>query len=492
MNKKIRINRILVAIMLLYCTFALNAQVYYRVVAQDGSGTTKSLKIAIDKVPSNSTTPVLIYIKNGIYNEKIVVSKPNVHLIGESVDGVIITYGDYSGDGTHSTGDSYTFWADGNDFYAENITFRNSAGNVGQAVAIRTDGERQVFKNCKFIGFQDTYYAHSNMQYNLNCTIEGATDFIFGDATAIFDSCTINCLNGGQYITAPSDTKLTSLKKDGSTLYHGLMISNSLITANSDVSSSSYFLGRPWQPNASSVFINCTLGNHIKPAGWSEWSGNDNHLSGYYGEYRNKDINNTLIDTTNRVEWSHQIDSADVSDYYSMSYFFKKDTIVWDPLPKTIALQAPASLSGDGFSLTWSEVTDAIGYVVLRNDSTIGFSTTATFTDTTANNSVINKYVVKSIATYGNLSLQSNEYTVAATVSVKEVADTKNNISIDIENRVVYGTEPLNISVYSSAGILLLNEKQTMQASLSTLKNGIYILKAENKSGQVITKKIIL
>lgn len=466
-----------------------NAQVFDMIISKTDAGAYRTIQSAINKIPDNRVQPFRVFIKNGIYNEKVSlpVSKTNVCFIGENADSVIITYNDHVGEGgITSAANSYTFLAEGNDIYVENITFQNSAGNVGQAVAIRTTGERQVFKNCRFLGFQDTYYAHKNRQYNVNCYIEGATDFIFGDATAVFENCTINCVNGGQYITAPADTKLTSSNTDFPTFYHGLLFKNSVITASSDVSASSYYLGRPWQPNASSVFVSCILGNHIKPQGWSTWDGT-NHLTGFYGEYRNRNKNDELIDTSLRVDWSHQLDSSDVANYYSQSYFFKKAGVEWNPVPKTIALGAPV-ISGEGFKLTWDTVPGSKGYVILRNNLVIGYSDTSSFSDTLADPSIKNTYTVKSVAYYGNLSQPSNEYLVAASgVNLFR----ENSFFVNISYGFLKVSEPVSLEIYNISGQLIFSGQSIENISINQFKSEIYILKAVNKSGDLLTKKVV-
>lgn len=171
------------------------------VVSKDGTGTVATVQEAIDMVPENNTERFVIFIRNGEYKEKIVLprAKTNVTMIGESAEGVILTYDDYSGKvvegDTITTYTSHSFAADADDFVAMNITFANSAGPVGQAVAIRTTGDRQIFYNCRFIGHQDTYYTQGHYRnYLKNCFIEGTTDYIFGRSTVVFDSCHINSL----------------------------------------------------------------------------------------------------------------------------------------------------------------------------------------------------------------------------------------------------------------------------------------------------------
>ncbi len=212
------------------------SQVFDFVVDAAGSGDFTSIQDAISAVSDNSSERTLIFIKNGIYYEKVLVpaSKINVSLIGQSAHGVILTYDDNPQKGT-SPADTYTLHADADGFYAENITVENTSGKVGQAIAIRTTGDTMAFKNCRFLGFQDTYYAHKRRQYNLKCFVQGGTDFIYGDATTVFDSCTINCVNGGSYISAPADTKLVT-NIAGTNFLHGLLFRFCNVTADEDVS----------------------------------------------------------------------------------------------------------------------------------------------------------------------------------------------------------------------------------------------------------------
>ncbi|HLW07698.1 MAG TPA: pectinesterase family protein, partial [Marinilabiliaceae bacterium] len=176
-------------------------QVYDIVVDAHGTGDFNTIGEAISSIPNNQEKRTLILVKNGVYQEKLIVSssKTFVSIIGEDVNNVIITWSDYQGKDGMFGADSYTLLAEGADFYMENITVVNGYGPGAQAVAIRTTGDRQVFKNCVFKGHQDTYYAHKNRQYNFKCHIEGNTDFIYGDATAVFDSCNIHSIAGGQY-----------------------------------------------------------------------------------------------------------------------------------------------------------------------------------------------------------------------------------------------------------------------------------------------------
>jgi pectinesterase len=277
------------------------------IVAQDGSGDYISIQEAVDAAKAFPPKPITIFIKNGIYHEKVHIPSWNnsLSLIGEDIDKTIITWDDYFNKinrGRNSTFYTYTLKVEANDFYAENITVENSAGPVGQAVAIHVEGNRCRFKNCKFLGNQDTAYlaGEDSKQLFANCTISGTTDFIFGSATVVFKECTI-ISKKNSYITAASTTKGKEF---------GFVFMNCILQANSNIDS--VFLGRPWRPYAKTVFIECELGKHIRPEGWQVWSNTENLTSTFYAEYNNYGAGAAA---EKRVKWSHLLTKEEVQKY---------------------------------------------------------------------------------------------------------------------------------------------------------------------------------
>ncbi|MGB3007771.1 MAG: pectinesterase family protein, partial [Chitinophagaceae bacterium] len=247
---------------------------YKFTVAKDGTGDFLFIQDAIDALRVYPLAPITVYIKNGVYNEKIELPANNVDItfVGENVDSTIITYNDYSGKGKHTTFTSYTAKISGNRFRAENITFANSAGPVGQALALYVDADKAVFKNCKFLGNQDTIFTGGeySRQLFVNCYIEGTTDFIFGPATAVFQNCTIRCKKNS-FITAASTPKGKQF---------GFVFKECKIIADTNVTQ--LHLGRPWRAYAKTVFLNCELPKVIAPEGWNNWSNPENEKTVYY------------------------------------------------------------------------------------------------------------------------------------------------------------------------------------------------------------------
>jgi pectinesterase len=188
------------------------------------------------------------------------------------------------------------------DFWAENITFQNSAGPVGQAVAIFVSGDRAVFKNCRFLGFQDTLYTYGkySRQYYENCYIEGTVDFIFGSSTAVFKDCEIRSKRDA-YITAAS----TPQGRD-----YGYVFINCKLTADPGVEK--VFLGRPWRPYAQTVFIHCEMGAHIRPEGWNNWGNVSNEKTAFYAEYGSSGPG---ADISGRVPWAKKLNKKKLAAY---------------------------------------------------------------------------------------------------------------------------------------------------------------------------------
>lgn len=284
-------------------------------VAQDGNGDFKTIQEAINAVRDHSEQKVTITIKPGIYKEKLVIPtwKRNIILQGENKENTIISHADYSGKpfpGTDITGNpkfstytSYTVLIAGNDCELQNLTIENTAGAVGQAVALHIEGDRTAVKNCDIKGHQDTLYVAKDgaRNYFENCTISGTTDFIFGAATAWFQSCNIISIKDS-YITAASTTS--------NTIYGFVFMNCKLLYADDKVTK--VFLGRPWRPYAKTVFISTFMDKHIKPEGWDNWRDPANENTVFYAEY---DSSGPGAFVQGRVKWAHQLKKKELKAY---------------------------------------------------------------------------------------------------------------------------------------------------------------------------------
>ncbi|MBO9198788.1 pectin esterase [Niastella sp. MAH-29] len=294
----------------------------YLTVAQDGSGNYKTIQEAVNAMRDFSQERVTIFIKKGVYHEKLVIPswKTNIALLGESRDSTIITNDDFSGKplphgkdtatgrDKYSTFNSYTVIVKGNDFRAENLTIQNTAGRVGQAVALHAESDRCEILNCRLLGNQDTLYVgiDSSRQYYKDCYIEGTTDFIFGPATVVFQNCTIKSLMNS-YITAASTTMRQA---------YGFVFFDCTLIA--DTAAKKVLLGRPWRPHARTVYLHTKMGEHIAAAGWDNWRNPENEKTAYYAEYKSAGPG---ANATGRVGWSHQLTKKEAKQYTLKNIF---------------------------------------------------------------------------------------------------------------------------------------------------------------------------
>lgn len=291
-------------------------------VAQDETGDYRTIQEAVNAVRDHSQVQVKIHIKAGIYAEKLVIPswKPNIHLMGENGKQVIITGADYTGlvhpqgyrdatgRQTFHTYTTHTVLVDAPHTVLENLTIQNTAGRVGQAVALHVEADKFRAINCFFLGNQDTLFAarEGTRQYYENCTITGTTDFIFGKAIAVFQNCIIHSM-ANSYITAAATPQGQKT---------GFVFLDCELTADS--TATKVYLGRPWRPHAQTVFIRTKMGKHIVPQGWDNWRNPENEKTAFYAEYGSYGDGGEL---SNRVTWSKKIRANEVKRYTTKVIF---------------------------------------------------------------------------------------------------------------------------------------------------------------------------
>jgi pectinesterase len=312
--------KILIAV--LFISFLkVQAQTKKIIVSADGTGNYTSVQAAFNAIPYNNKKPVQVFIKNGIYKEKLLLdsTKDFVTITGEDKFKTILTYNDHTGKlspkgDTINTRSSWSFMIKADNFAASNVTFENNAGfSAGQAVAVESDGDKAVFKNCRFIGNQDVLFTNSNRsrQYYEQCYIEGTTDFIFGSATAWFQQCHIHSKKNS-HVTAASTPKEHEF---------GYVFNDCVLTGDTSIHNAS--LGRPWRPYASVVYLHCFIGGHIRAEGWSTWNNNDNHKTTRYSEFESYGAS---ADPSKRLDWSRQLTAEEAA-----RITIKKVLGEWDP-----------------------------------------------------------------------------------------------------------------------------------------------------------------
>ena len=289
------------------------------VVSRDGTGNFRTLQEAIESARAFMDYTVTIYVKNGVYKEKVIVPSwvENIDIIGEDRDKTIITYDDHANINKMGTFRTYTVKVEGSDITFKNLTIENNVAQLGQAVALHTEGDRLKFINCRILGNQDTIYTGAKFTrlYFKDCYIDGTTDFIFGPSTALFEDCIIHSKRNS-YVTAASTPKEAK---------YGYVFKHCKLTAEPGVDK--VYLGRPWRPYAYTLFIECELGKHIVLAGWHNWGKQSNEETARYMEYKNTGEG---ANASERVAWSKQLTKKE-AEAVTVDAIFRTQSD-WDPI----------------------------------------------------------------------------------------------------------------------------------------------------------------
>lgn len=280
-------------------------------VALDGSGQYTSIGQAVESVRDYKPTRTIIYVRNGTYREKLWIPahKHDITIIGESRGGVVVEGGDYAGVvrrgfvtdtekgdlelkiGTFRT---WTCRIDGDGIRLENLTISNTAGKVGQAVALHIEGDRVELRSVTLLGNQDTLFTggEGRREYFRDCRIEGTTDFIFGPATAVFDNCELHCLQNS-YITAASTP---------CNVEWGYVFRRCRVTVGEGVTH--MMLGRPWRSCSSVTWLECEFPAELSGLGWDNWRNRENEATARYAEWHSQGPGATSAE---RAKWSRQL-----------------------------------------------------------------------------------------------------------------------------------------------------------------------------------------
>jgi pectin methylesterase-like acyl-CoA thioesterase len=477
-----------------------------KTVAKDGSGDYTTVQAAFNDVPDLYTGTWTIFIKPGIYSEKLVLAKNkvNVMLKGEHPDSVILTYNDNANTsngagGTVGTSGSYSVAIDPNDFTAHKITFQNT-NQVAQAVALRTNGDRQSYYHCKLKGYQDTYYTYGlGRIYMKDCYIEGAVDYIFGQATVVFDSCEFKILRYGAPLTAAS-THINST--------FGYVFRNSKIMTDAigydGKAVTGVFLGRPWQGNPKVVFLYCYEPASLAPAGWTSMNAGLNPLfaeykcfgPGYFPDQRSTNVNYKGVQLTD-------IEAAG----YTLENIFSRSTnpsfgIDW--IPDTLSYKLPQSITfnplptgkrmGDEpFALT-ATATSFLPVTCISENTSVATVSGNTITLTGPGTTEI------TASQEGNF-LYHAAADIAQTLIVGEPNaieedvltairifpnPAKNQINIQREDNV-----PVTLKIVNAAGQVLIGKtliSNDESIDISVLAKGIYVLRLDEQVYKIVVE----
>lgn len=282
-----------------------------------------TIQQAVDALEQHGDAAVdTLFILEGTYEETVIIRRSRLHIYG--LGRVEIRMNRHARQhneqgkeiGTFATA---TVFVGGSDLLLDNLIISNTAGqgaDIGQAVALYAHCDRSVFRRCTLRAYQDTLFTgplppkpkeralfggieliQQHAQYRQlyeHCYIEGTIDFIFGGATAYFDQCHIHSLrhydNQSTYITAASTPQGQP---------YGYVFHRCFVTGDDDIAP--VYLGRPWREYAQTVWVECSLGDHIHPAGWDNWDNPDNEQTVDYREYH---AGSASIWRYHRVNWA--------------------------------------------------------------------------------------------------------------------------------------------------------------------------------------------
>lgn len=289
-----------------------------------------TIQMAMDHAPDAGPGRVFVHIYPGTYHERVIVTqnRPRMTLIGMGAtpSDVVLTN---SLNARQAGGTFFTETLEVNapEFEADNLTIENTAGNTGQAVAAAIRSDRAVFKHVRFLGHQDTLFADYGRQYYTACYLAGGVDFLFGNATAVFDHSEIHLLSPG-YLTAQS--RISPTQTTGFVITHSRVTSSigspeDLATRRPGTKTKpGFFLGRPWRPFARVVFLSTELPAGLDPTGWSKWNNAD--PTAFYAEYQSSGPG---ASPSTRVPWSHQLTPAEAAAFAPRTFLRGPDH--WDP-----------------------------------------------------------------------------------------------------------------------------------------------------------------
>ncbi|KAJ4963456.1 hypothetical protein NE237_023395 [Protea cynaroides] len=269
-------------------------------VDQSGYGDYKKIQDAIDVVPSNNSYNVLIWIEQGTYIEKVVVpaDKPFITLSGSNSSTTIITWSDHG-----NIMECPTLSILATDFVARNLTIQNTYGAGDTAVALKVSADRAAFYGCRILSYQDTILDDKGMHYYSSCYIEGATDFICGDAASIFKKCHLHS-------TSERAGAITAQCRKSPFSSTGFIFLGCNITGVDTC-----LLGRPWGNYSRVVFAKTFMSSAVLSQGWDDWGHPSTHSTAYYGEYQ---CYGPGAATSGRVEWSQNLSNKEAKPFLTM------------------------------------------------------------------------------------------------------------------------------------------------------------------------------
>ena len=391
------------------------------VVAADESGDFSTVQGALDFLPSGNTQPVLINVRDGLYQEIVYVNNKNdITLRGESRHGTVVAYPDNN---NLNNGSSTRTLCDvvGNDVAFENLTFSNSTPYGGsQAEALRVSGQRFILNYGDLDSYQDTFLINSagHYAYIFNSHIQGDTDFIWNDGAVVFQNCEIEAMHPGY----------NCQMRTPDTNHFGAVFLDCTLTRA--YAFTGHYLNRI-DPNAypysAAAYINCKMDAHITAAGWLlnnlTSTSPTNQLR--FWEYQSTDLNGNLLDVSHRIPPSIQLNAAQATAMRNLTNAFGwlpqlAPNIIGQPTNETVAAGADATFTVSATGIQTTNAADGsasliipLSYQWLKNGVALTDATNSSVTITNVERSDIANYSV--VVTNLSGSLTSSVVTLTVT-----------------------------------------------------------------------------
>ncbi|CAH8360660.1 unnamed protein product [Eruca vesicaria subsp. sativa] len=279
-------------------------------VDQSGKGDFNKIQEAIESIPPNLNNSQLyfIWVKPGVYREKVIIpaDKPYITLSGTKASNTVLTCSD-----GEDILESPTLTVFASDFVCRFLTIQqNKFGTAGKAVALRVAADNAAFYGCVITSYQDTLLDDNGNHYFKRCYIEGATDFICGSASSLYEKCHIHSLS-------LNNGSITAQMRSSATEKSGFSFLGCKVTGTS-----SSFLGRPWGAYSRVVFAYSFFSDVVAPQGWNEWGDSSKNNTVYYGEYK---CYGPGADRKQRVRWSKQLSDEEATVFMSKDFIGGKD-----------------------------------------------------------------------------------------------------------------------------------------------------------------------
>ena len=402
MNPTLRSTRAILGGLALVCSCQEEAggSPFDAVVAQDGSGDYTSVQEAVNAAPDSLTTPWLIFVKNGSYEEQVVIpqTKPYIHLIGQNKEQTIIHLRLNVGARPENTDEEFWKYSVHNPdspvgglegavvtvkaphFYTENISYVNDYGveaqDGPQALAMKSHADCAAFSNCIFRSFQDTWMTtvrDEDRHYVKDCWIEGAIDYLYGGGDVLVENNTFYNVRSGSVIVAPCHTAAR----------YGYVIRDCVVDGNESAADGKLALGRPWHNSPQARYVNTTMRIPVSAEGWADMG----TAPGIFAEYASHDIDGRELDLNGRktvYTYTREGVRMNGTSRTSISADEAAELVYenmipgndgWDPRSMMVALPAPGNVSVDRQSVRWEPVADARGYIVFDGEEVAAFTT---------------------------------------------------------------------------------------------------------------------